>query len=345
MSTIISEINNFYQASTPRNIVVVHPNIAEDTQLVGTQFTEQAEAARQGSASLISFVNFADVDIDYIQNSDKAIVAFTDERDMLEVYCRYVAGLLEGSGFYTDSEHNVNTIASAFVEKIVESDTLLTIMNTSTAMNDASVTCDAILAHADTPRYDVIYQNGRNFSYDLLFFLNDTYPCDQVKSLIIEKFTIHSSEITKDIMQQFTTMRRDLAYILSVVDWMNANATVANGYATDKSEFITKLYVTPETTGNWTIPFYALAELWAQVKDDTDFIAAHAAKADGITNWEYNDEYNEINHMIPMTKKILERTWDIENLSADLKLLDAEIQFFAKRQNRIPYLIHKYSLL
>jgi hypothetical protein len=49
--------------------------------------------------------------------------------------------------------------------------------------------------------------------------------------------------------------------------------------------------------------------------------------------------------MIPMTKKILERTWDIENLSADLKLLDAEIQFFAKRQNRIPYLIHKYSLL
>ena len=41
---------------------------------------------------------------------------------------------------------------------------------------------------------------------------------------------------------------------------------------------------------------------------------------------------------------ILERTWNADNLTAELKLLDTDVQFFSRRQNRIPYLIHKYTL-
>jgi len=345
--TIISEVNNFYHTRTPRAIKIVEPS-EEGHQLLPNQLLEEAEAMRTGSTDLIEFVEWEDAStIEFIENSDKCIVAYTDEADMLDIYVRYTQGLLTASGFYASHATSVDQIAAEFVTKVCESDALLTIMNDSALFQDTLGYCNQILADADKPAFTVQYENGKNFSYDLLFFLNDYYPCDAVKSLIIEKFTIHSSEITRDIMEQFTGMRRDLAYICAVIDWMNANATAENRLATDKADFINRVFVEPHTAENrnWTVPFYALADLWNKVKDNADFKAAHAAKSDGITSWEYNDEYNELNYMIPMTKKILEQTWDINNLSAELKLLEAEVQFFAKRQNRIPYLIHKYSLV
>ena len=42
---------------------------------------------------------------------------------------------------------------------------------------------------------------------------------------------------------------------------------------------------------------------------------------------------------------VLERTWDLDNLTRDLKMINTDVQFFSKRQNRIPYLIHKYPLI
>jgi len=344
IGTVINELNSFYHIKTPRNIVVVNPDI-ENTQLAPGQFVLDAQALRADAEDYLSFVNFEDAStIDFFENDDKVIVAYTDEGEMLSVFVRYVAGLLHSSGFYTDTEHNVNTVACEFIEKVVESDTLLTIMKDSVVLNDAKNHCIAVLANAETPRYVVNYQNGKNFSYDLLFFLQEHYPVPEVGSLLIEKFTIHASEITKDVMQQFTAQRRDMAYLLSVIDWMNDNATDANGYATDKNAFITQVFVTPGTSGNWSIPFYALNELWDKVKNDSAFQAAHTSKTDPISGWEYNDQFNEINHLLPTVKKVLERTWSLDTLSTDLELLDTDVQFFSKRQNRIPYLIHKYTL-
>lgn len=344
IGTVINELNSFYHTKTPRDIIVVHPDM-EDTQLIAGEFLLEAEKVRSGSTDLISFVEYSEANtIEFFENSTKAIVAYTDEGDMLKCFVRYVAGLLNASGFYADTDHDVNAIACKFIAKVVESDTLLTIMTTSEALNNAEQYCADVLAHVDTPRYDVTYQNGKNFSYDLLFFLQEFYPVDAVGNLLIEKFTIHASDITKDVMQQFTAQRRDMAYICSVIDWMNEHATDSNYYATDKNEFITKVFVTPATSGNWTIPFYALHELWEKVKDDADFIAAHTSKTNPINGWEYNDQYNEINHLLPTVKKVLERTWSLDTLSTDLQLLDTDVQFFSKRQNRIPYLIHKYTL-
>ena len=102
----------------------------------------------------MSFEFFDDVaTADYIQNSDKRIIAFYDETDMLNVYCRYISGLLTASGFYADSEHDVNVITCNFIESVVNSDTVITLMSDSVIMGDARNVCANILAAEETPPF------------------------------------------------------------------------------------------------------------------------------------------------------------------------------------------------
>jgi hypothetical protein len=339
---VITELNAYYTTGNPRTVVLVHPSPkdGEEVQLMPAPYEQKADSYRLGLSGDLVFRNFSDVvNSDYIQNSDKEFLLFSDEEDMLHAYARYVAGLLSASGFYNDSETSVADIACDFIESIIQADFTLTLMYSSEIMNTARSVCASILADPETPAFDIVYQNGKNFSYDLLFYLNDNYPCDGVKNLIIEKFTVHSNEIARDVMEQFTSQRRDMAYILSVIDWKNANGTPM-----DKTEFVQAVFVDLANAGNYTAAFYKLEELWNSVKDNEDFIAAHTSKVNTIGGWEYNDQYNEINHLFPTVRKVLERSWDINNISDELKLMDTDVQFFAKRQNRIPYLIHKYTL-
>lgn len=340
---VLTERNAYYSVGTPRTIVLIHPQTNEEDdqlQLIQPPYQEKANAFRSGLGDELVFRTFEEVvTSEYMQNSDKEFLLFSDERDMMHAYVRYVAGLLTASGFYSDSDTSVNDIACNFVEKIIDADFTLTLMYTSETMNTARQVCADALADSNTPALDITYQNGKNFSYDLLFYLNDNYPCTEVKNLIIEKFTVHSNEIAKDVIQQFTSQRRDMAYILSVIDWKNAN-----GMPTDKTAFVQDTFVDSANVGNYSAAFYKLEELWNSVKDNTDFIAAHTSKIATIGGWEYNDQYNELNHLFPTVRKVLERNWDINNLSEELKLMDTDVQFFGKRQNRIPYLIHKYTL-
>jgi len=346
IQTVVAELNSFYHNKDPRKIFVVHPGPSlEGAQLATVEYVELANAIRDGASTYLNFIQWDEASsIDFIQNSEKAIIVYTHESEMLNVYVRYIAGLLRASNFYTDPSYDVNAIAVDFVNTVIETDTILTLMRDSDTMADARAHCEAVLADPEFPDYGVVFENGKNFSYDLLFFLNEKYPCVDVRSLLIEKFTIHSAEIAKDVIQQFTAQRRDLGYICAVIDWMNENATPENGYATDKKQFLKDVYVDAANTGNYSVAIYKLIDLWNKVKDDPNFKAAHTSKTDTIDGWEYNDQYNEINHLLPTVKKVLERNWDINNLSEEIKLLDTDVQFFAKRQNRIPYLIHKYKL-
>ena len=54
--------------------------------------------------------------------------------------------------------------------------------------------------------------------------------------------------------------------------------------------------------------------------------------------------YTEFKNVFPIVRKVLQNDFDMDNLTADLKLINTDVQFFSKRQNRIPYLIHKYPL-
>lgn len=340
LGTLIHEINSFYHTKPPRNILIVQPSIPE-MQLLETQYTVVAESLRTGSSEMITFKQWEDVaNIEFIENSDKWHIAFALEEDMIQILARYTAGLLEASGFYADSATSVETITREFIIKVTESDTMFTYMSSSPTMNDLGTFVDNVLSNPETPKFNVTYQNGKNFSYDLLFFLNDYYPCDQVKSLLIEKFTIHSADMAQDVMEHFTSRRHYAAYIVSVIDWMNAN-----GLPVDKQQFINETYMKAANSGNYQVAFYKLEELWNRVKDNPDFIAAHEAKRDASPDgWEYMDLYTEINNVFPIVKKVLEKNFDMNNLTADLRLINTDVQFFSKRQNRIPYLIHKYPL-
>ena len=242
----------------------MHPNRQEGAQLIEAQILQVAESARTGVSELISFEYFNDIaNSTYIQNSDKRIIAFYDETDMLHCYCRYISGLLQASGFYADADPavDIDVITCNFITAVIETDSIITLMSDSEVMQNAGTTCAATLANAETPRFELVYQNGKNFSYDLLFYLNDNYPCTGVSNLLVEKFTIHSSVMAQDVMEHFTSRRHYSAYIMSVIDYMNANATEANGWATDKKEFFRDVYVNAANAGNYQLAFYKLKEL------------------------------------------------------------------------------------
>tara|TARA_R110000737_G_scaffold112575_3_gene145685 strand:- start:802 stop:1905 length:1104 start_codon:yes stop_codon:yes gene_type:complete len=347
LDTVIGELNSYYHTATPRNIVLVHPS--NGAQLLSAQYESIANTLRANANDLISYMNFADVDdVDFIQNSDKRIVLFSTCEDMIKVFARYTSGLITASGFY-DSSTNVTGMVGAFLEKVFSMDAMLTMVLADETINDVSNHVDALFSTdsgggAVTP-YTVIYQNGKNFSYDLLFWLNDYHRNASVQSLIKEKFTVHQSTMAQDVMEHFTSRRHYLAYILSVIDWMNANTARNAEYATNKTEWVRDCYITKANAGNYTAAFYKLEELWNLVKADTAFIAAHQDKADSDADgWEYMDLYTEFKNVFPIVRKVLQNDFDMDNLTADLKLINTDVQFFSKRQNRIPYLIHKYPL-
>ncbi len=336
LESVIFELNSFYHTKTPRNIMIVRPS-DPDTNIMEGQYTELVRMQKREGLDLLTFRDWADVaNIDFIQNSEKYIMIFSTEEDMIHVYCRYIAGLLKASNFYPTGDWD--NMASEFVEKVLESDSMFTYMSASETIGDVSNYCNTVLDNNE--RFNAVYQNGKNFSYDLLFFLNDYYRCDAVQSLIVEKFTIHSAEMAQDVMEHFTSRRHYMAYILSVIDWMNAN-----GYTVDKQDFVNRCYLQAANKGNYTVAFYQLEELWNQVKDDANFIARHQTLADSTPDgWEFMDIYTEFKNAFPIVKKVLEKTFDMDNLTEDLRLINTDVQFFSKRQNRIPYLIHKYTL-
>ena len=346
VETVMGELNSFYHTAAPRRVTVVHPSM-EDAYLAPVEYQMLADTVRSDASTFMDFENWEDVaNSTWIQNSDKRIVMFTNEEDMLFVFAHYTAGLLRASGFYPEPANDINAITAHYLEAVTSQDQVLSMMSDSIVMQDVQGHALSVLTAEDAVPWVITYQNGKNFSYDLLFFLNDHYSCAEVRSLIVEKFTIHSPVMARDVMEHFTSRRHYSAYILSVIDYMNANATEENGWATDKKQFFKDVYVNAANKSNYTLAFYLLEELWNKVKDDAAFIQVHqdkvAASADG---WEYMDLYTEINNVFPIVKKVLERNFDMDNISADLQLINTDVQFFSKRQNRIPYLIHKYPLI
>jgi len=346
VETVIGELNSFYHTAQPRRITVVNPSM-ENSRLEPAEYENLAENARIGASELMDFAAWEDVaNPTFIQNSDKRIVMFTDETDMLFVFANYTSGLLRASGFYPEPANDINAITAHYIDAVINQDMVLSMMSDSQVYADARNHVLGVLNAEDAVPWVVTYQNGKNFSYDLLFFLNDNYPCAEIAGLLVEKFTIHSPVMAKDVMEHFTSRRHYSAYIMSVIDYMNANATEENGWATDKKQFFKDVYVNAANKSNYTLAFYLLEEMWNKVKDDADFIAVHQHKADTTPDgWEYMDLYTEINNVFPIVKKVLERNFDTENITEDLKLINTDVQFFSKRQNRIPYLIHKYPLI
>lgn len=344
LDTCLMELRSYYHTHEPRKLVIVHPNPASGVEaLIEGQYTEHVTINRREAENLVEFKTWAEVDdITYLENSDKCILMFAREEDQMAVLAKYISGLLKASGWYdgikTDSE--IDSMTGEFIEKICDVDLMFTYMKASETMNDISNYCDTVLADSDGGSYNATYQNGKNFSYDLLFFLNDYHRCDDVQNMIKEKFTVHQSTMAQDVMEHFTSRRHYMAYILSVIDWMNDN-----GYTVNKTEWVQDCYIKLANKGNYTGAFYKMEELWNQVKDNADFIAAHQSKADASADgWEYMDLYTEFKNVFPIVRKVLTNDFDMDNLTADLALINTDVQFFSKRQNRIPYLIHKYTL-
>jgi len=342
LDTVLFEYNSFYHTSTPRKMVFVEMNTTRENagNFARDSVTNQVTSSIPADRVTIEWKNFADVDnIDYLQNSDKAVLIFSDDFDQLNVLGRYIAGLLKASGFYSNlSNEELSRMAGDFVHKVTEADWMFNYMKVNDDLVDVKAYVESqITAHG---LYANTFQNGANFSYDLLFYLNDHHTNASVQGLIKEKFVIHSNTMAKDVMEHFTSRRHYMAYFLSVIDWMNAN-----GYPVDKDAWVKETYLNLANKGQYTQAFYKMEEQWNRVKDDANFIAAHQSKADADPDgWEYMDLYTEFKNAFPIVRKVIQQDYDMNNLSSDIKLINTDVQFFSKRQNRIPYLIHKYPL-
>ena len=340
--TVLFELNSFYHTGTPRKLVFVEMDTRrEEAGTYGRDGVENLVREKTPDSRVtIEWKNFEDVDdITYLENSDKAMLIFADDFDQLNVFSRYIAGLLKASNFYSSStDDQIKAIAADFVAKVVEADWMFNYMNIHEDLLDVDAYCqNMITTHG---MFSNTYQNGANFSYDLLFYLNDHQRNSSVQGLIKEKFTIHSNTMAKDVMEHFTSRRHYMAYFLSVIDWMNAN-----GFSVDKDAWVKETYLNLANKGQYTQAFYKMEEQWNRVKDDSDFIAAHQSKADSAADgWEYMDLYTEFKNAFPIVRKVIQQDYDMDNLTEDIKLINTDVQFFSKRQNRIPYLIHKYPL-
>jgi hypothetical protein len=340
LDTCLMELRSYYHTSAPRSLIFVHPSVASGVGvLVEGQYTEHVNVNRREAAGLVSFMTYEEVTVDFIQNSTKCILIFGREEDQIAVWARYVAGLLTASNFYpSKTAAEIKTMTGAFIEKCLDVDLMFTYMKASTTLTDVSDHVGTVFA-ADDP-FTVTYQNGKNFSYDLLFWLNDFHTNATVQGMIKEKFTVHQSTMAQDVMEHFTSRRHYMAYVLSVIDWMNAN-----GMTVDKAAWVQEVYIGLANRGNYTGAFYKMEELWDRVKDNEAFILAHTSKRDSTADgWEYWDLYTEFKNVFPIVRKVLQNDFDMDNLADDLRLINTDVQFFSKRQNRIPYLIHKYPL-
>ena len=342
LDTVLFELNSFYHTSNPRKLVFVEMDARREE--AGTfardGVLDKIQQQTPDSRVQVEWKTFEEADnITYLENSDKAILIFLDDFDHLNVLGRYVAGLLKACNWWptlSDEEHRDK--AADFVDKVVEADWMFNYMTVNPGLHDVPGYVKSMInTHG---LYNNTYQNGANFSYDLLFYLNDYHTNASVQALIKEKFVIHSNTMAKDVMEHFTSRRHYMAYFLSVIDWMNAN-----GYPVDKDAWVKETYLNLANKGQYTQAFYKMEEQWNRVKDDASFIAAHQSKADADPDgWEYMDLYTEFKNAFPIVRKVIQQDYDMDNLSADIKLINTDVQFFSKRQNRIPYLIHKYPL-
>lgn len=342
LDTVLFELNSFYHTGEPRKLVFVEMNQTREN--AGTFARDGVEnnvrSKTPDSRIVIEWKDFTDVDnITYLENSDKVILMFADDFDQMNVFGRYICGLLKGSNFYPDkTDDQLKAIAGDFVAKVVEADWMFNYMTVNPDLTDIDAYVQSMITTHN--RYANTYQNGANFSYDLLFYLNDNHTNASVQGLIKEKFVIHSNTMAKDVMEHFTSRRHYMAYFLSVIDWMNANS-----YPLDKDAWVKETYLNLANKGQYTQAFYKMEEQWNRVKDDANFIAAHQSKADSDPDgWEYMDLYTEFKNAFPIIRKVIQQDYDMDNLSSDIKLINTDVQFFSKRQNRIPYLIHKYPL-
>ena len=342
LDTVLHEYNSFYHTSAPRKIVFVEMNSTRENagSLAQDGCIAKVHESIPADRATIEFKDYADVDnIDYLQNSEKVVLLFWDDFDQLSVLGRYIGGLIRASNFYpAHTDAQIKAMAGDFVHKVTEADWMFNYMTVNEDLTDVDA---YVQGQIDTHGfYSNTFQNGANFSYDLLFYLNDYHTNASVQGLIKEKFVIHSNTMTKDVMEHFTSRRHYMAYFLSVIDWMNAN-----GYPVDKDAWVKETYLNLANKGQYMQAFYKMEEQWNRVKDDANFIAAHKSKADADPDgWEYMDLYTEFKNAFPIVRKVIQQDYDMDNLSADIKLINTDVQFFSKRQNRIPYLIHKYPL-
>ena len=173
LETVFFEMNSFYHTKTPRTVCMIESSMP-DSQIVQYDVRVRADSIRANAGADIIFKPWEEVcTSEFIQNSEKYILVAWEEEDQIHIHARYAAGLLAAAGFYADTDHDVNTIVGEFMEKIFDCDSMFTYMSAAPAVQDISNTVETILNNPETPPFDVTYRNGKNFSYDFLFFLTN----------------------------------------------------------------------------------------------------------------------------------------------------------------------------
>ena len=267
-----------------------------------------------GLSEIVSFTSYTDVDnTEYLNNDDKVFMLFTNEEDMLKIFLKYSDWLLREVAGYTKSV--LKDFASRVMRRDIDFAT-----RTALTQDLLNTTIDTIFADDDRYTASGAIQQGRFWSYDVLFYMQDHLSGDTVASPILsEKYAIHSAKLVGEAIQSTISRSSIISPLVGIVDYL-----VSQGDTTyTKEAFIQSVW----HQDNNTLVLYTLRDFIAYVGTVDGLVERMKSHA----SWEYYDIYFDLQHSLPILVNFLEGT-SVDSIDK------TDIEFFHRRMKRIPYI-------
>jgi hypothetical protein len=327
LDSLMEEVSSFYsQSSTPRKVVivsmggvpVVELSVKEAAVRIIKKFNPTITVDSDLS-SMLEFKSMDDVDsMEYIGNGDKEFLVFTNDYDLYTLYFKYIDSI-----FSSIADYDINRLKD-FAMHVLRRDIDFSFTD--------FLTDDYIIDIIDNVFVGNQYgttssPHSKQFSYDLLFYMNDHMP-DNVVSLPIlkQKFSIHSNKLVNEMLQQMvgeTTIISPvmgiLNYLTSIGDTMYNRNTITTGVWQNE---------------NRSEALYLLNGFIQYI----DTVPGLVDKLEAQESAIYFEIWSSLKKELPIIITFLEGGFDTLN-GPEMRSLWTEVEFLHRRRSRIPYLL------
>ena len=314
-----------------RKMVLVAPEGHSQVRdsYVNTLLTDYPNA----NPDMLSFTTTDQINTwEYLSNSDKELLLFDDALDLIRVYAKYIASLLQ-----TATNKDVKDVVKDFLKLVFQRDITYATYTTFTE-NDINGCVEDV--YAKNEWHNMGTPSSKHWGYDILFFINDKYNENETyaeinlvtQNHLREKFTVHSEKMIDEVIGMLQNKIGYISVINGIIDWFHANGNSS----WDKVQFVKDTF----QNKNRMQALYVLRDFWNDVGNNAELLEL----INNHEDWEYEEVYKEFAKTIPIVVQIAEGGFNFANNEA-LRNAWSEVEFFYKRKSRIPYLLFKVKPL
>lgn len=314
-----------------RKMVLVAPEGHSQVRdsYVNTLLTDYPNA----NPDMLSFTTTDQINTwEYLSNNDKEFLLFDDALDLIRVYAKYIASLLQ-----TATNKDVKDVVKDFLKLVFQRDITYATYTTFTE-NDINGCVEDV--YAKNEWHNMGTPSSKHWGYDILFFINDKYNENETyaeinlvtQNHLREKFTVHSEKMIDEVIGMLQNKIGYISVINGIIDWFHANGNSS----WDKVQFVKDTF----QNKNRMQALYVLRDFWNDVGNNAELLEL----INNHEDWEYEEVYKEFAKTIPIVVQIAEGGFNFANNEA-LRNAWSEVEFFYKRKSRIPYLLFKVKPL